>query len=351
MAAHERRNQYAGRCALCGGDVPVGAGVSLRSAWGSWVTYDHEHAPVPDADGTTSDPSALRANRWEAECLVCGSPVAAGEGLLVKGRFGGWEVYHPEHLRDPAPPPRRRHPGWHRRRLLSVDIATTGNRYAIDRILRADLCDSDGNQWSWLVDPGPEPDSVAAEKNHGICVPHAREHGVPAARALAELADLLAAHLAAKEPLVVWHAPFVLTTLEAELRRHRVGALSDQMSGGLAPVCDPLLLDRHVDPYRSGGRSLEAVTAWYGVPHTDPRDPNDPGDDAVAALVLAQVIAACEPSVGRLSRPGLHREQVSWHAEQWEEAERRNPRPGRDRHWPVETGKDQPLPWEAHRER
>ncbi|MEU1144428.1 hypothetical protein ACFYO9_11985 [Streptomyces sp. NPDC005863] len=97
---------------------------------------------------------------------------------------------------------------------MALDIATTGNRYNVDRILGAALRTSDGTEQTWLIDPGPGPLSVTPRKNHGISVEHARARGEPAAQALEELTTTLVGHLVTKEPLVVWHAPFVLTSLE-----------------------------------------------------------------------------------------------------------------------------------------
>ncbi|MFJ3904935.1 hypothetical protein [Streptomyces sp. NPDC090025] len=135
----------------------------------------------------------------------------------------------------------------------------------------------------------------------------------PPIEALDELAGLVAAHLAAKHLLVVWFAPHVLGTLHAELRRHGLAPLSERLPAGVAPICDPLVLDRHADRYRPGSRSLRAVAAWYGVPH---EHPGDPADDAAAALALARTIAARHPALAKLSRPALHTEQILWYAEQ-----------------------------------
>lgn len=343
MSSPLRSNQFSGSCARCGADVGAEAGVLLRSAWGGWVVYHPAHAPTPDPDGTTSDASALRSNQRDGECEVCGATVPAGVGVLVSTGFGGWDVYHREHVREPAPPPRRHHPGWHRRRLMSLDIATTGNRYGVDRVLGAAVHIADGTARFWLVDPGPGPMSVAPGKNHGISMEDARAHGESAAQVLEELAALLADHLATKEPLVVWYAPFVLTTLEAELLRHGLTPLSERLAGGLSPVCDPLVLDRHAEPFRSGGRALETVAEWYGIPH---ERPGHPSSDAATALVLAQVIAACHPAVGRLSRPALHREQVRWHRQSVQEAESKRPDRSVEGKWPLE--KVQVLDWQEH---
>ncbi|MFE7330868.1 hypothetical protein ACFU8W_39225 [Streptomyces sp. NPDC057565] len=344
MTSAVRTNRYEGSCFRCQGTVPPDSGVLLRSRSGSWVVYHPEHAPDQlEPGGVTSDVSAMRTNLREGECEACGVLVPAGLGVLVSTQFGGWEVYHPEHIREAAPPARGRHSGWHRRRLMAVDIATTGNRYGVDRILGAGLRTTDGTGRYWLIDPGPGRLSVAPRKRHGITVEQARAEGRPAAQALNEVANVLASHLATKEPLVAWHTPFVLTTLEAELLRHDLAPLADRVPNGLTPICDPLVLDRHADPFRSGGRALETVTEWYGIVHDCPGDPRS---DAEAALVLAYVIGACYPPIGRLSRPALHREQVQWHGQHVQEAEARKPGREKDTHWPL--GTVQALPWQDH---
>ncbi|MFC8508107.1 hypothetical protein ACFU3J_07020 [Streptomyces sp. NPDC057411] len=249
-----------------------------------------------------------RVNEYDASCADCGRPVPAGSGLLRHGAKG-WLVYHRGHAPEPGPPPRGDHPGWHRRTLLALDIGSTGNRPAVDRIRSAALRGSDGTAYDWRTDTGSGP-------------------------ALDELATLLTAHLAAKELLVVWFAPYVLGTLHAELVRHGLAPLSERLPAGVAPVCDPLVLDRHADRYRPGGRSLRAVAEWYGVAHAHP---GEPASDAEASLLVAQEIGARHAPLARLSRPALHTEQTLWYAEQ---TSRHPDAPA----WPFSPV--EPLPWE-----
>ncbi|MFJ7068545.1 3'-5' exonuclease [Streptomyces sp. NPDC101115] len=265
-----------------------------------------------------------RANEYDASCARCGGPVPAGAGLLRHGARG-WEVFHAEHAPEPGPPPRGDHPGWHRRPLLSLDIAATGHRPAVDRIRAAALRGSDGTARDWVLD-------IASE----IEVPEAGRGAAarPPAEALEEVAGLVTAHLATGEPLVVWFAPYVLSTLHAELVRHGLAPLTERLPSGVAPVCDPLVLDRHADRYRLGSRSLRAVAEWYGVPHTRP---GDPASDAGTALHLAQALAASYPGLARLSRPALHTEQILWYADQTSRHPDAPP-------WPGAT--PDPLPWE-----
>ncbi|MFE5617604.1 3'-5' exonuclease [Streptomyces sp. NPDC056524] len=282
----------------------------------------------PGAPGLTND--------YDGRCAVCGAAVPAGTGVLRHGHGpkDGWEVFHPGHVPEDAPPARQDLPGWHRRRLMAVDIVTTGYRGAVDRILAASVRTSDGVTGDWIMDPGsdlPYPDDTTGL---GAALGRARAEGAPAPRALDELAAVLADHLAANEVLVVWFAPHVLTTLHAELRRHDLAPLTARLPHGVAPVCDPLVLDRHADRYRPGSRSLHAVTAWYGVPHARP---GDAASDAEASLALAHLIADSYPAVAKLSRPALHAEQIRWYADQM----KRHPDA---LEWPYSAV--EPLPWE-----
>ncbi|MFJ6354329.1 3'-5' exonuclease [Streptomyces sp. NPDC092046] len=263
-----------------------------------------------------------RVNAYDASCADCGGPVPAGAGLLRHGARG-WEVFHPGHAPEPGPPPRGTHPGWHRRRLWALDIGSTGHRPGVDRIRSAALRGSDGTAHDWILDIGSDiqdptgalPDALP--DTHADALPgtvvDALPEPLPPPLALEELATLLTAHLTAGELLVVWFAPHVLSTLHAELLRHGLPPLVERLPAGVAPVCDPLVLDRHADRYRPGSRSLRAVAEWYGVPHATP---GDPASDAAASLLVAQAVAACHPPLARLSRPALHTEQVIWYAEQ-----------------------------------
>ncbi|MFD0147360.1 MULTISPECIES: 3'-5' exonuclease family protein [unclassified Streptomyces] len=282
----------------------------------------------PGAPGLTND--------YDGRCAVCGAVVPAGTGVLRHGHGpkDGWEVFHPRHVPEDAPPARQDLPGWHRRRLMAVDIVTTGYRGAVDRILAASVRTSDGVTGDWIMDPGSDLPYPDGGTGLGAALERARAEGVPAARALDGLATVLADHLAANEVLVVWFAPHVLTTFHAELRRHDLAPLTARLPHGVAPVCDPLVLDRHADRYRPGSRSLRAVTAWYGVPHARP---GDAASDAEASLALAQLIADSYPAVAKLSRPALHAEQIRWYADQM----KRHPDA---LEWPYSAV--EPLPWE-----
>ena len=80
--------------------------------------------------------------------------------------------------------------------------------------------------------------------------------------------------LAVGIPLVVYNAPYDLSLLDRECRRHRVEPL-----GYPHPVIDPLVIDKAVDRYRKGKRTLVAAAERYGV-DLDPEN-----DKAVSAVM------------------------------------------------------------------
>jgi DNA polymerase-3 subunit epsilon len=73
------------------------------------------------------------------------------------------------------------------------------------------------------------------------------------------------------------------------------------------------VLDRAVDRYRRGKRTLEAAAAEYGV---ELAAAHDAGADAIAAGRLAQAIARRHAAQLDLSPAELHERQVAWCREQ-----------------------------------
>lgn len=241
----------------------------------------------------------MASNRFPGACKTCGETVPAEVGELRREQ-GAWVVYHPDCL--PAPVP-----GWQTGVVGSYDCETTGRDPFTARLVSASFVTSDGGRSDFLVDPGvPIPEETTAV--HGITTEYAREHGSDPAQALEAIAALLAAHLTAGRPLVVFNAPYDLTLLEAELERHALSPLSARVAA-IEPVIDPLVIDRAVDRFRKGKRNLESQCAHYGVRI---EGAHDAAVDALAALEVAKALAERFPEVGQSSLSDLHRRQVEW---------------------------------------
>lgn len=221
-------------------------------------------------------------------------------------------------------------------RVAVFDLETTGIDPATSRIVTAfiGLIDADGELergTDWLADPGVEiPEQASAV--HGVTTEIARAEGRPAAEVVAAVRagiEWIATH---GVPLVVFNAPYDLSLLAAECRRYDLApvVVGEQ-------VVDPLVIDRAVDRYRKGKRTLVDMAAVYGV---ELLDAHTAGDDAVAAGRVAQAIAAAHPDeVGALPLEELHRRQVEWHEAQAADFEdymrrQRDPDFTADRGWP-----------------
>lgn len=224
---------------------------------------------------------------------------------------------------------------WHRGSLGSFDTETTGTVITEARIVSAALIRPNGETLRWLSDVDGVEIPRAAYDVHKISTEHAQAHGRPAKQVIDEIADALAGELSAgRAALVVMNAPFDLSLLDAECARHGVPTIADRI-GTVAPIVDPLVLDRAVDKYRKGRRNLESLAVHYGVP-LDKAHTADA--DARAALDVALGIAEQHESLHVPARV-LHGWQVRWH-ERWAagyESHLRKTKPDAvvDRGWPL----------------
>lgn len=229
---------------------------------------------------------------------------------------------------------------WQQGRLVAFDIETTGVRPTVDRIVTAAVSVVGGGlpseHHSWLVDPGVEI-PAGATAVHGITTEQARADGRPPSEAVEEITTLLATHLRAGLPVIAFNARFDLTCLDREARRHGVTPLVDRVGGPEhLLVLDPFVLDKQVDRFRKGKRTLGAVCAHYAVPL---EDAHAAGADALAAARVAYRLAQRFPELRDSDLHTLHTRQVAWAAEQAASLEEYFRSQGREepieREWPV----------------
>ncbi|MEU4209320.1 3'-5' exonuclease [Streptomyces sp. NPDC026206] len=211
---------------------------------------------------------------------------------------------------------------WHEELLIGFDLETTGTDPARARIVTAAVLETKGGDLvrgrHWLADPGiPIPAEAAAI--HGITSERAARQGRPARDVVEEIADALAGHWSLGVPVVAYNASFDLSMLQAELRRHGLRPLGERLGGvpggaaPVGPVVDPYTIDRAVDRYRKGRRTLEAVCQEYGVVLDGA---HEAGADALAAVRVARAIAGRHPRIAEAQLWELHRDQVRWY-EEW----------------------------------
>ena len=244
----------------------------------------------------------MGTNRYSGTCKICGKTVPAEAGELRKDA-GQFVVYHPHCLPAAAP-------GWHTGLIGSYDCETTGTDPFNARLVSAAFVTTAGNRREFLVDPGVEIPAEAAAV-HGISTEHARANGAEPKAALEQIAALLAEHFNTGAPLVVFNAPFDLTLLEAELSRHGLTPLRERVSQ-IAPVIDPLVIDRKLDKWRKGPRKLEAQCEHYGVVI---ENAHNACADAVAAMEVARALAGRYPEIAESELLALHQDQAQWKAD------------------------------------
>ena len=204
---------------------------------------------------------------------------------------------------------------WLDQPLLALDSETTGTRPDFDRILT--LCigrSSKLGTWvsrTWRINPGVPipPESTAV---HGIGDADVTGWAQPF-DALIEIGQWLDAAAANRRPLVLHHAPFDLSLIDAELRRHTGQGIPD----GLI-VLDTLCLFRRFD-WTTGGRSLGKLAARYGI--TFPA--HDAEADALASLKLLHILAALNDLLPLITPATLHEAQQCWWVQQQDAAEAR----------------------------
>lgn len=199
---------------------------------------------------------------------------------------------------------------WNELPRAAFDLETTGKDAHECRIVTAALLliDAQGEilqRWDWLADPGVEiPEGAAAV--HGISTEHAREHGRPAAEAVAEIVAAVADLLERGIPVLAFNASYDFTVLAAEARRHGLQAPE------AFPVLDPYVMHKHVRVRWRGKRTLVALSEAYEV---DLEEAHTSGADALAAEQVARRLAE-EFAELRVSAPQIHRQQIEWSAEQ-----------------------------------
>lgn len=225
--------------------------------------------------------------------------------------------------------------------LLGFDTETTGVDPFRDRIVSAStvvVTDSAEQSREWLLNPGvPIPASATAV--HGIDSERAQTFGGEPRLELEQLTAHLADWLSRGYPLVVFNAPYDLTLLEVENQRHGVRPLADRLGGVIAPVIDPLVIDKQLDPRRPGGRQLSTLAAIYGVQLLNAHDAL--ADARAAAQIAARMLK--HETLRPMTVAELHSAQITWKREQqeglanWLASQGRSPAEPISTAWPIVT--------------
>jgi DNA polymerase-3 subunit epsilon len=201
---------------------------------------------------------------------------------------------------------------WHEGPLAAFDLEATGVDTRSARIIEVGLFrfEPDGSSVPLvdrLVDPGvPLPAKVTSIT--GIEQADLTARGGDPADVLTETRAAIVGLVDEGVPIVVYHATYDWPLLANELMRHGLEGLPDVPP---AILVDPLVLDRHVDRYRKGKRTLGVVADHYGVPL---EGAHRAAADAAATVGVARRIGEQYPKL-HVDGPALVTLQTRAHVE------------------------------------
>ncbi|MCH6469579.1 3'-5' exonuclease [Sinomonas terrae] len=195
---------------------------------------------------------------------------------------------------------------WKSRSRAAFDLETTGRNARAARIVTASIVvlRPDGaveSAHEWLADPGVEIPAEAAQV-HGVTTERARAEGRPAAEVVPEISGVLQKLFDDEVPVVAFNAVYDFTVMAAECARHGLPQLTR------FPVLDPYVINKQVERYRKGKRTLGALCEQYGVVLDDA---HTSAADALAAVQLLDAMALRFPELDKPAA-ALHLSQVDW---------------------------------------
>jgi DNA polymerase-3 subunit epsilon len=228
---------------------------------------------------------------------------------------------------------------WTSREMLGFDFETTGIdrfndvpvSYALVTVTGGDVSSVDAG----LIDPGRDIPAGASEV-HGISTERARAEGMPLRDAIAMVAGKVLDASARGVPLVGMQLDYDLTILETQHTNffgHGIVA-----RGWKGPVLDAVVLDRHLDRYRKGRRTLSALCEHYGI---DIGNAHDASSDAIASIKVLMSLSARYGEIRRAEPAFVFNAQSEWHREwavsfdEWRAEEGLDPIDPRDHWWPL----------------
>jgi DNA polymerase III subunit epsilon len=228
---------------------------------------------------------------------------------------------------------------WVTGEMLGFDFETTGVdrfndvpvSYALVTVVAGDVVSSA----SGLIDPGRDI-PAGATAVHGISTERARDEGMPMSDAIEMITEVVVSASQRDVPIVGMKLDYDLTILDTQATRLSGIGLVDR--GWQGPVLDAVVLDRHVDQYRKGSRTLAALCGLYGV---EIINAHDASADAIASVGVLLALGARYKELRDAGLDALHQSQIGWHRDwaegydNWRVGKGMSPMDPRDYLWPL----------------
>lgn len=221
-------------------------------------------------------------------------------------------------------------------KFLVWDVESGGTDVFSDRVVQLviSLCDAGGNvieKHEWIINPGVEIAQGAIDV-HGLSNEYLADHGQDPVTAFTEAIEVFGAH---KDiTWVAYNLAFDLSILDSEFKRHNVDDGFGEWANEEVKLFDPLVVDRHKDRWRKGGRKLVNTAKHYGIPFSEAKA-HEAGYDCEVTAKVAVKIAA------KYGVP-TNKDQSLWY-DKWAEGlekyfQRTDPEQTVDRGWPLKKG-------------
>jgi DNA polymerase III subunit epsilon len=228
---------------------------------------------------------------------------------------------------------------WPKGHLLGFDLETTGvDRFSDVPVSYALIEMEDGitvARHSGLIDPGRDI-PAGATAVHGITTEQARDEGMQLDEAIEVMVESIGLASDDGVPLVGMKLDYDLTILDVQAKRFLDRGLSDRNWAG--PVLDACVIDRHVDKWRKGKRTLVHLCDHYEIVI---ENAHDAAADAEASMLVVLALADAFPELADMDLADLHHAQEEWHREwatsydQWRRGQEMSPIPECDFMWPL----------------
>lgn len=203
-------------------------------------------------------------------------------------------------------------------RQLTIDVEATGVNAKEDSIvtLFVGIMEDTGEfsqKHEFLFNPGVEIPQAAIDV-HGLTNEHVQENGIHPdnhVEVLKKIRSIIIDNVRDYNlPVVIYNAPYDTTIINSTLVRNGL----DPIAWNDMFVIDPFVIDKAVDKYRPGARSLTNVAINYGV-EVDETKTHDAAYDCylTGKIVLA---LANNPMISTMSRSALQKSQAAWKIEQ-----------------------------------
>ena len=150
------------------------------------------------------------------------------------------------------------------------------------------------------------------------------------------ITDALVSASSRRVPLAGMKLDYDLTILDTQARNLSGCGLLER--GWRGPVLDAVVLDRHLDRFRKGSRTLGALCEHYGI---DIGNAHDATADALASARVLFALAARFEELSESDPGALHQAEIGWHREwaegyaEWRTGRGLSPMDRRDYLWPL----------------